>query len=202
MDTSGKSLAAMFDSGAAVILSRYEPINTNQETVFVSDYLRSWETLVYHDLTIVGWAIKAKSNSALQYLLGKQRISGNSIVDVEGNSCLHYAAMYGTPSLVDVILKTGDDVVRLESVNAKGFTPAAMGAKCGDFQATKRLVKLGANARTALEGKYCSWILARARLLEKRECNLQTGRIGNDDETWYPMSPDPNYTAWWAPKLR
>lgn len=158
------------------------------------------ENWLFNGMSIAGWSIRLGNTAAFQHLV-RRGYSPRSIVDDGGNTCLHYAARYGTPNLVDYIL--ADDFVRMEAVNHKGSTPAMEGAKAGNFNTCKRLFKHGASARRALDGKYWGWMLAMARNREKNEKSLQTGRVGDDDERWWStlVSPYklPNYITWYQP---
>ena len=56
----------------------------------------------------------------------------------------------------------------------------------GRIKVAKRLTALHASARRGLEGMYAAWLLVFARRQEINQINTQTGRIGEDDASYFP----------------
>jgi hypothetical protein len=115
--------------------------------------------------------------------------------DDDNNTLLHLAAEYGNVGTVDLI--AGNSNILFEWENKQGKTAGELGAKIGDTAAVRKLFKYGADPRRALAGCYRAWLLAMAWQLEAREMNLQTGRIGDDDQRYFPMDPHPDYVFWY-----
>lgn len=150
--------------------------------------------MYFLDVNIVGWAIRMHNIKALQYFI-KKNYNINASIDTLGNPCLHYIAIYGTPDMVDVLI--GDKRLRWECENAKRQTAGMLAAKHGNQKLAKKLFDNKASARRSLDGKYAGWVLAFARKSERFEMNLQTGRVGNDDDLYFNISPDPYYIMWY-----
>jgi predicted RNA-binding protein associated with RNAse of E/G family len=150
--------------------------------------------IYFLDVNIVGWAIRLQNLKALQYFM-KKNFNITASIDARGNPCLHYIAMYGSPDMVDVLI--GDKRLRWELENARGETAGMLAAKHGNQKVAKKLFACKASARRSLDGKYAAWVLAFARKSERFEKNLQTGRVGNDDELYFDVSPDPYYVMWY-----
>lgn len=188
-DTTAKSFIALIESGGATALGKN--IAAKQDKTADTSFLRH----VYHGgMNIVGWAIRAHNSAALKYLY-KNGISPAHHIDIHGNNSLHYVARYGVSNHLEIIDET-DEIVLFEAQNDCNFTAAMEGAKSGNSKTLLQLFKRGSHARTALKGRYAAYILAFARQKEKCEKNMQTGRIGDDDMKWSPMSPDPDYIFW------
>ena len=144
--------------------------------------------------SLSGWIVIMRKSMLLQYILRKgYKMSG--IVDDDGNTMLHLAARYGNLGTMDLI--AGNAKILFEWENSAGMTAAELGAKNGDSAAVRKLIKYGADPRRALGGCYRAWILALAWQREKNEMNLQTGRIGDDDERYLSCQPDPDYVFWY-----
>ena len=144
----------------------------------------SGKDVTYGGMNIAGWAIKLRNIGALQKMLRKGGYNPALPADVMGNSCLHMIARYGQQQMVDMAL--ADDRMMIEAENAQGNTALMEAAKAGNYLTARRLVSLHASARRGLCGKYWAWLLLMARRQERTENNLQTGRIGDDDTSYFP----------------
>lgn len=149
--------------------------------------------IYFLDVNIVGWGIRLHNVKVLQYFV-KKNYNILAYVDVWGNPCLHYVAIYGSPEMVDVLV--GDKRLRWEWENIKHETAGMLAAKHGNQKVGKKLFDYKASARRSLNGKYAAWVLAFARRSEKFEKNLQTGRYGNDDDLYFNIDPDPYFIMW------
>jgi len=89
-----------------------------------------------------------------------------------------------------VDLTASHEAVLIEGLNVRGKSALMEAAAMGNFHIAKRLIAYHASARRGLNGKYWGWLLALAQRQEAVEINLQTGRIGDDDLTYFP-APDP-----------
>lgn len=156
----------------------------------------------FRGTSLLGWMIKFNHLSAIKELV---KLGGaiDGPIDTEGNSALHLAVRYGSEKMVEYIVdllnQQPSRLLRFEMLNIYGRTAAMEGMLAGDlsdFHAVKKLIKLGADPRRALRGKYYAWVLALARKKESREVNTQTGRIGDDDERYFPVKLDPNFVFW------
>ena len=125
-------------------------------------------------------------------------ISGH--LDSMGNTILHFCCMYGNKESLEIMMDDLDSQGKLdlEIQNFSGATPAMEGARAGDgadFHATKALIKKGADARTALRGKYWGWILALARKREADERKAKGESFIDDNQDQYSkyfsFAPDP-----------
>lgn len=87
--------------------------------------------------------------------------------------------------------------IRLEQPDRRGFTAAMYAVQRGHVAMAKRLFEFRASPRKALEGQYAAWALAFVRRYERREVNTQTGRVGDDDDRYFPVAPDPFYATWY-----
>jgi hypothetical protein len=153
--------------------------------------------ILYRGSNLAGWVIKFKNLSALQFIL-RQNFPLSGSLDSEKNTALHLAARYGTEKLVELVVENlkGVQGFRFEETNMYGLTAAMFAAKGdedSDFRALIAAIKQGADPRQALNGKYYAGILAFARRKEKYEINTQTGRLGEDDEKYFPVHNDSNY---------
>lgn len=137
----------------------------------------------FDGMTLAAWCIKLGNNAALRLLLKNRYDFSLSVLQDCKQSCLHLAAIYGTNVMVETILE--DPRVRIEAENHREYTPLMEAASIGNFQTAKRLVVNKACARRGIDGKYWGWLLAFARKQEKFEKNLQTGRIGDDDDRYF-----------------
>ena len=182
----GKAFIALFEAGIADRLRDVLPLVKafSKETVSHLAY-----PVMFGGLTVAGWCIHL-GNGYLLNKLYRKGFNPQLGADVRGDSCLHVIARFGTSSMVDMTLN--DDRVIIEALNASGNTALMEASKMGNFPNSKRLIACQASARRALNGKYWGWLLALARKQESTESNLQTGRIGDDDMTYFP-SADP----WW-----
>jgi hypothetical protein len=131
----------------------------------------------------------------LTYLFRKG-VNPNKVVDLQGNSAVHYAVLHGNLMVVDTVLNAHDEILHLEEENSKGLTAAMLASKMGNHQVTKKLLGCGCNGRAALGGKYWGWLLAMVRERERREVNTQTGIYGEDDDLYFSNRPDPTYLIW------
>lgn len=154
------------------------------------------QDLCYQDLTVLGWVIALGKPRVMRFLV-KKGYDSSVPVDAGGNSALHFVALHGTSEMVDIVLL--DRGVRLEQQNSSGYTAAMLAAKAGNMSVAHRLFQRRASPRRALDGLYAGWVLAVARRKERFEKNLQTGRIGDDDETYFNVAPDPLYCTWYQP---
>jgi len=137
----------------------------------------------YCGLTLAGWCISLGNNSALRLLLKGGVDPMAPVTTSGGNGCLHLAAAVGLGSMIDTILE--DPKVRIEAENSQGYTALMEAARVGNQKTAKRLVVYKASARRGMDGKYWGWMLAFARKQEETEKNLQTGRVGDDDERYF-----------------
>ncbi len=154
------------------------------------------QDVFFLDLNLAGWAVRLGNIKALQVLVRKSYDTSLPVDTADRNPLLHFVARYGTPDMVDVVMT--DRRTRLEQTNARGETAGMIAAKFGQVKNAKRLFEYKANPRRSLEGRYAAWVLAHVRRKEKNEMNLQTGRVGEDDERYFDISPDPFYTTWYS----
>lgn len=205
-DGSSKVMLTLIENGAVDVLSNNNNNNSNKSlttaekpssaAVISEATIASLQTIFYNGFTIAGWAIRLQNVTALQQLM---RRGYNVTVRIdntkEGNTCLHLAAQFdGNSHLIDILLAKSE--VKVECVNALGFTAAMICAKLGNIQVFRRLFKHGANARVGLEGSYTAWMLAFALRKEKNEKVLLTGRFGEDDNLYFNIHPHPAYSIW------
>ena len=202
---SNKCLASLFDGGAVDVLLQLKDVADKSETKTETeteppssqqeeDAVLALQSILFKNISILGWAIKSKNEATLTFLLRKGQ-SPNASVDTQNNNCLHWAVLYGTPALVYALLDTTEaatssEVMLLEAENKNGHTAAMLGAKSGTFENTKAIIQFGASSRRALGGKYWAWILAVTLQRERREINTQTGLYGNDDVLYFPVHPN------------
>jgi hypothetical protein len=145
-------------------------------------------------MTLLGWAIRLKSSSAVDYLI-RCGADLSKPVDEEGNTCLHYAVKFGTRGMVRVIIRK--NIVLLEAKNKRKYTAGMEGAASGNFDALHEFILLGGRARISLQGKYWAVVLDWARRQERFEKIIQGGIFGYDDETYFTTYPDPHYSYWY-----
>jgi hypothetical protein len=162
--------------------------------VVVNKTMENLHTVKYQGLSLSAWIVILKRSMMLQFVLRKG-YSMSGVVDEDGNTILHVAAAHGSHGIMDLV--GANSMVLLEWENNAGQTAAEMGAKVGSMKTLRKLFSYGADARRSLAGFYYGWILAVARQKEKNEMNLQTGRTGDDDTTYFPMDPDPTYMFWY-----
>lgn len=146
------------------------------------------------------------------------------VVDSYGHTCFHLAAKYDYYEVIGLLaefynkkdvangmsdallhdseeMKVSVSYFHHQMVNNNGETAGMLAAKHGNFNTLMKLLALGVDARSALQGRYCSWILARARLNEAREMNLECGNVDHDDDNLYfSVYPDPHYIVWYDDK--
>ncbi len=154
------------------------------------------QDVYFLDLNLVGWVVRLGNVKALQVLVRKGYDTTLPVDAVDQNPCLAFVAQFGTPDMVDVVMT--DRRTRLEQLNGRGETAGMAVARCGIIKVAKRLFEFKANPRRSLDGKYAAWVLAHVRRRERTEMNLQTGRVGDDDERYFDISPDPFYTTWYS----
>jgi len=156
-----------------------------------SEALRKVVKVMYRGFNLTAWCLKLHRGIALEQLV-KMGLPLTGNMDSLGNSALHYCAIYGDENIVRFVvekLKSSDEL-ELEKLNIAGYTPAMEGARAGDesnFHATKQLIKQGANARTALKGKFYGWILALARSRAEK----QRSPVPDGDSILFSFEPDP-----------
>lgn len=180
----GKAFVALFEAGIADRLAGVTPLRKEMSKSTVSQLVGN---VMFGGLSAAGWCIRLGSSNLLQRLY-KKGLSPTAAADVRGDSCLHIIARYGTIAMVDVTVS--DETVIIEGLNRYGNSALMEAAKMGNFHIAKRLIACYASARRGLNGRYWGWLLALARKQESVESNLQTGRIGEDDNTYFAC-PDP-----------
>ncbi len=180
-DSACKTFISLFEGGIADRLSGVLPIRKQFNKDTVSPLAK--EAITYGGMTLVAWCIKMKNANALIRLVRKGYVMSLA-ADLEGNSPLHCIAKYGIASMVDTVLI--DETVLIEALNRKGNTAMMEAAKSGNIKVAKRLTALHASARRGLEGMYAAWLLVFARRQEINQINTQTGRIGEDDASYFP----------------
>lgn len=203
-----KALMTLFESGIAAkkiinkvdVIPRYvvnnmdnnaavaAVINGTTNTTNTATCFSGIEDIFYKNITLAGWVIMFNRGQVLKSI-SKRGLSLNSYADNEGNSCLHYACRYGTPSIIDTIISS-DESIRLEQVNKEGYTPMVLCAIFSKLENCKSLIKLGVNPRSALAYRYSSWMLAFTRKMERQHKLILWGRFGDDDVKYFP-SNDP-----------
>jgi ankyrin repeat protein len=188
-DGTGKAFVALLEAGLADRLAGQSDASALR-TEMTRHTVAQLSTGVYFGgLSVAGWCIRL-GNAPLLQRLYKKGLDPSHAADVRGDSCLHVIARFGTPSMVDLTLSNESVVV--EGVNAFGRTALMEAAKASNFSAAKRLVGCQASARRGLGGKYWGWLLALAHKQERVQINSQTGRIGDDDTTYFP-APEPSW---------
>lgn len=160
-----------------------------------NSHIKRLQKLQYLDMNIMAWVIQLRNCNALELIL-KKGYDITLSVDNLGNSTLHYLALYGTPEMLEVLM-TNCKTVKLSILNKDNETPIVLASKAGNSDMMKKLFSYRVSPRSALEGKYWAWVLARARQQESREQNIQTGRVGDDDLTYFSTAPEPNYISWY-----
>lgn len=195
-DESCSLFSTLIDGGIITKLCLYSG-GQNEDSLDMSDApttseaFRKLISVMYRGFSLAAWCLKLRRGVALESLILKGlALTGN--MDSDGNSILHYAVIYGDVHIVRTVVDKLKDVGALdfEKINYAGYTPAMEGARSGDdshFQTTKLLIKLGANARLALRGKFWGWILALARSREKTHKN--SALVG--DAQYFSFEPDP-----------
>jgi ankyrin repeat protein len=164
-------------------LSKLTPVQVSQLT-----------KLRFLGINIVGWIVRFGHMKGLQNFLQKG-YDPTQPVDSDGNPLLHFIALHSSGvEMVNTVM--AEKLARIEQCNSFGETAGMTAARVGNLAVGKELFNLGACARTSLCGKYSAWILAFARKKEKREKNNQSGVVGDDDEMYYNISPDPFYSLW------
>jgi len=187
-DTACGAFKALLEGGAADVLALQE----GQERPEALRKVISKETIVplesgptFAGSSIAAWCVRLGNDVALQQLL-RRNYNVSLPADASGDSCLHIIARYGTASMIDAVMN--DERTRIEAETARGTTPLMEASRVGNYFTCKRLVKKGANARRGLAGKYWGWLLLMAQRQEACEKNVQTGRIGNDDDAYFAAS--------------
>jgi len=179
------------DGGAAKNLSIYSS-STNQEEFDFNDLPtapQAWNNLhsvKYRGYNLLGWCFLFKKYNLIKLALEKYKFKLGDQIDSDGNTILHYASMYGNKDILSYIVAYLEKNGKLdfEVLNFSGYTPAMEGARAkdhSDFHATMTLIKLGANARMALKGKFYGWILA---LAIKRN-NHSVSNVNSKDSSYY-----------------
>ena len=164
--------------------------------VVVSDTMFGLDHVRYHGRSLCAWIVMLKRSMLLQYVLRKG-YSMDGIVDEDGNTMIHYAARYGSAGTLDLVIS--NTRLLFESENNDGLTASQIGAKYGDSQVLKKLFNYGGDSRASLSGCYRAWILATALQKEKCQINTQTGRVGDDDKLYFPVTPD---HLWWYDRYK
>jgi len=178
-DGTSKALLSLLEGGCGDVLAGVA-INAKYSDKAVSQLDKG----CFHcGLSITGWCISLGNASALKQVLKNGYDASAPAEETGGGSSLHLAAAIGTNVIIETVLE--DARVRLEAPNDRGFSPLMEAARTGNQRTAKRLVVRHASARRGLDGKYWGWMLAFARKQELTEKNLQTGRVGDDDERYY-----------------
>jgi hypothetical protein len=149
----------------------------------------------YKGYNILGWCIALNHVSLYRKLRGKLFPDVGQLDDWR-STALHIAASYASPEMLDVVLSS-DKTLLFEEYNSKGNSPLMEGMRTGLPSTLRILAKQAALPRRGLLVSYDAWLLAICRRREHFEKNLQTGRIQSDDELYYPVSPDGNYSYWY-----
>jgi len=150
----------------------------------------------YEGLNIMGWCIRFHHLKCMQWLMKKGYDVTASIENVSYQPSLQYIVLHGLVDMVDVV--KGDKRLRWEMVNDGGMTGAMIAAKEHKLAMAKKLFLNKADPRKALQARYASWVLAWARKVERNEVNTETGRTGEDDAKYFPITSDPYYSVWYA----
>lgn len=167
-------------------------VNTND--VSSNPFSKLQNSFFFH-LTILGWAIKLKKFHVIKAFIRKP-YNLSLPVDVLGNPTLHFIAMYGTADMIQLVIEANKKL-RIEQTNLQGYTPGMVAAKYKNVLVAKKLSSYHSDVRRWLDVSYTGWVLALVRRKEKYECNTQTGRYGDDDETYFIIKPDPIYITWY-----
>jgi hypothetical protein len=196
-DGSSKALSALLKFGLINFLAEDEAEEDEPSSPTGPDNfpVRRLHTVLFHGLTVAGWAIALQKPRVVQFF-AKRGYDLTLPVDSQGTPGLHFIAQCGVAGMVDCALEKG---ARLEQLNLSGATAAMEAVRVGNFHVASRLFYLKADARQALCGGYKAWALAFVRRKEATEANLQTGRYGDDDTTYFPLAPDPYYSVWYTP---
>jgi ankyrin repeat protein len=117
---------------------------------------------------------------------GSETTAGGGGIPSSSNSAASAAAVAGKRAFI-----------RLEQADRQGFTAAMRAVQTGNWVMFKKLLDYRASPRKALQAKYAAWVLAFVRRFERREINTQTGRVGDDDDQYFSVSPDPFYSTWY-----
>lgn len=149
----------------------------------------------YQGYNILGWCLVLNHASLYRKLRGKLFPDVGQLDDWR-STALHIAASYGSPELLDVVLNS-DKTLIFEEYNSKGNSPLMEAMKTGVPSTLRILAKQVALPRRGLLISYEAWLLAICRRREHFEKNLQTGRIQSDDELYFPIAPDGNYSYWY-----
>jgi len=193
-DGTSTNLVGMIQGGLVSKLSMYTG-SLNEEEFDESDAptdSQAWKKLssvIYRGYGIAAWCLSLQNMAALHVLI-ERGLSISGHLDSMGNTILHFCCMYGSKESLEMMISDLEcqEKIDLDVQNFSGATPAMEGARAGDgadFHTTKALIKRGADARTALRGKYWGWILALAR---KREADE---RKAKGDEDPFNFSQDP-----------
>mmetsp|Transcript_4324 Transcript_4324/g.7092 ORF Transcript_4324/g.7092 Transcript_4324/m.7092 type:complete len:184 (+) Transcript_4324:228-779(+) len=154
------------------------------------------------NLTVMGWVIRLNKPRVLQFLVkrgydARLPVSSEAAPSSSASApALHYIAQHGVADMIDTVL--ADRNCRIEQLDPRGCTPMMVAARFRNFSVAKCLFIYRADCRRGLDGAYAAWLLAFVRKREKNEMNLQTGRYGDDDETYFNISPDPFYITWYS----
>ena len=179
-DGTSEALKSFLNGGGADVLAK-QTVRKNRTDKPVPQLSNCY----FCDLSLAGWCISLGNNSALQALLKRGVDPTVSVTLTGANNCLHLASAIGTNVMIESILDSNNSKLRLEAENARGFTAMMEAAHHGNQKTAKRLVMHKASARRGIDGKYWGWMLAFARKQEETEKNLQTGRLGDDDERYF-----------------
>jgi len=174
----------------------YRSLSTSTSSSLNTSLVLQIKEVHFLGVHILGWLIKFKHTQGLRMFLERGFDASADEVDQSGSPCLHFIAQYGTAEMVNVVFEISPNC-RLEQLNRLGETCGMVAAKYGNFAVAKRLFALFASARKSLQGKYAAWVLAFVRRQEKNERSTQTGVIGDDDERYFCVAPDPMYSMWY-----
>lgn len=158
--------------------------------------MKGLENKLFCGYTLLAWSVRLNNFKAFKKIINTS--NGNSMMDNFGNTGLHFVSRYGTKEMLETLLRKSKGL-RYEELNCFGRTPAMECAIASNYHCMKKLLSLGANLRRALDAKYYAWILVLARKRELQEKNLQTGKIGDDDNTWHTMGVLPYYLIHYSP---
>jgi hypothetical protein len=178
-DGSSKALLSLLEGGCGDVLAG-AAINAKYSDKAVSQLDKG---CFHAGLSLLGWCISLGNAMALKQVLKTGYDASAPAEETGGGSGLHLAAAVGTNVIIEAVLE--DARVRLEAPNDRGFSPLMEAARTGNQRTARRLIVRQASARRGLDGKYWGWMLAFARKQELTEKNLQTGRVGDDDERYY-----------------
>ena len=163
-----------------------EGLRTSSGRAVVADL----HSCFFAGLTVGGWAVRLGSLQVVEHILSHGYDPTKS-ADVLGNNMIHLAAKYGSTCMVQAVCAANNQKheIDYEANNHFDYTAAMEGAKSGNVQAVKSLIRLGANARRALDGNYCAWLLSLIHNDQKEKEKEKKRRFEKGEKKTRPLSP-------------